>query len=83
MVWRSILHGESTYNKEDKMIVFKELYSQAKIGKDMDRALEHLEMDEATKLYDALELVRNYTGIDMRQEYLLVCLRYKIDTEGR
>ena len=50
---------------------FNEIYSKAKVWADFDPLLEKTDIITLHKLSDALELIKDYTGIDMRQDFLL------------
>ncbi len=57
---------------------FKAAYKHAKTGGDLDKILYKMDLSEKKKLRDALEVVDEYTGLDMRQEYLKTDLTCKI-----
>ncbi len=67
---------------------FKEAYNKGKVWADLDRAIEdHLGAYGVARLRRGLEVVKLYTGLDMRQDFLLGLLRSIMkadpDTFGR
>ena len=57
---------------------FQEAYHKAKVLKDMDEAIDnHLSADDMRHLISCLDVVKEATGLDMRQDYLLGVLKAK------
>jgi len=58
------------------MTDFKEDYIKSKVWADLDTAIDNnLVPSEIAKLMSSLETVKEYTGIDMRQDFLLGVLK--------
>lgn len=45
----------------------------------LDDILDHVETDDMKKLYDALKLTKEWTGITMRDEYLMGFLKVRME----
>lgn len=54
---------------------FKEAYSKAKVWADLDAPVDGLSHEQKTNLVTALSLVKEFTGLDMRQDFLLGVLK--------
>lgn len=46
-------------------------YAKAKVWADLDDLVKQLDLPGARVLCDSLQTVKDYTGLDMRQEFLL------------
>lgn len=57
---------------------FKKLYMTAKVWSDMDDAIDKLTAADRQHLAACLEIVKEYTGLDMRQDFTLGVLRARI-----
>lgn len=62
---------------------FKKMYKEASVWKDLDNAIATLSNDEVSVLRDALQVVKNFTDLDMRQDFLLANLNYAIGFRKR
>jgi len=59
---------------------FIKAYSKSKTWADLDNAIDkNLKPSEMVNLRSALEVVKEYVGIDMRQDFLLGILSSRID----
>lgn len=57
-------------------MTFEIAYTKAKTGGDLDKAIkEHLTYSEAKELVNAMQIVKKHTGLNMRQDFLLITLR--------
>jgi len=54
---------------------FKKEYDKLKVWGDLDDLLEKVSKEDMKKLYEALLIVDAYTGLDMRQEFLVGVLK--------
>jgi len=59
---------------------FRDLYRKAKTWADLDEVWGNLVPRELQELQSALQVTKDYTGLDMRQEFLLNCINGYLKT---
>lgn len=73
---KKAMEAEVQKEYEDKCSSYKEDYIKGKVLADaMDAIENHLDKDQIAELVDALETVKLYTGINMRQDFTLGLLK--------
>lgn len=61
---------------------FRKMYEEGEVWKDMDEAVAILADTELKTLHQALTTVKSYTGLDMRQDFLLSILNAQVRIMG-
>ena len=56
-------------------------YNKLKTFGDMDRWIESMALHQKKILYDSLKAVHEFTGLDMRQEYVENILKWQVEEE--
>ena len=71
---------EATLSELEEMVsasIFHEEYKKARVWADLNKIVDKLEKGEKEKLTQALQTVKNYTGLSPREDYLLNILASK------
>ena len=67
--------GQELIEIYDNKDSFLQAYRKAKTWADLDKVYQALSIDSQKDLINALEMVKSYTGLDMRQDFLLNCMK--------